>query len=544
MKINKLIYALMFAVSFGLAGCSDFLDSENNSSITGDNFYQNEEDFKAATAPLYGKVWFDFNDKFYFGLGDGRGFNLYAPYSDYIYPFTDLNENGLTGPLVSAWGSLYNVVQQCNKVIKGIEASPLNNQEIKNKYIGEARFMRGVAYSYLAMLWGNVIISENSDELVSNPIVATSPTSDVFEFAIRDLEFAAKYLPKTASAAGRVNSYSAFAMLSRTYLTFAGYNKDNPNHGARSQEYLNLAALAAEKVIKESSFKLMDSYDDLFKIENNNNSESIFAFQWIPNGEYGETNPHQAYLANGSEITNDDASWGYWTRAQPSVIFEYEEGDVRRKATWMAYGDFYPEIQIANGGYTYEKTTTALNAKKYVCGSTKDNPKISRMNCPVNTYMIRLAEVYLIYAEAKLGNQTSTTDDEALTYFNMVRTRSNLKAKSSINFEDIRHERRIELCLEGQYWYDMVRWAYYKQQEVINYIISQKRDVIEPVEWNEAEQKLEIDDSRDPGSRSIGAVDATIFILPYPESETVQNPLLKASPVPYTFKEERITDLF
>ncbi len=217
---------------------------------------------------------------------------------------------------------------------------------------------------------------------------------------------------------------------------------------------------------------------------------------------------------------------------------------MRRKATWMAYGDFYPEIQIANGGYTYEKTTTALNAKKYVCGSTKDNPKISRMNCPVNTYMIRLAEVYLIYAEAKLGNQTSTTDDEALTYFNMVRTRSNLKAKSSISFEDIRHERRIELCLEGQYWYDMVRWAYYKQQEVINYIISQKRDVIEPVEWNEAEQKLELDDSRDSGSRSIGTVDATIFILPYPESETVQNPLLKASPVPYTFKEERITDLF
>ena len=131
MKINKILYSLVFALALGSTGCDDFLDSENNSSITGENFYQSEEDFKAATAPLYNKVWFDFNDKFYFGLGDGRGFNLYAPYSDYVYPFSDLNESGLTGPLVSAWGSLYNVVQQCNKVIIGIQGSPLNNTNIK-----------------------------------------------------------------------------------------------------------------------------------------------------------------------------------------------------------------------------------------------------------------------------------------------------------------------------------------------------------------------------------------------------------------------------
>ena len=80
--------------------------------------------------------------------------------------------------------------------------------------------MRGVAYSYLAMLWGNVIINEDTDELVANPIVNTSPVSDVYEFAMRDLEFAAKYLPEVSSAAGRVNKYSAFGMLSRVYLTY------------------------------------------------------------------------------------------------------------------------------------------------------------------------------------------------------------------------------------------------------------------------------------------------------------------------------------
>ena len=544
MKINKILYSLVFALALGSTGCDDFLDSENNSSITGENFYQSEEDFKAATAPLYNKVWFDFNDKFYFGLGDGRGFNLYAPYSDYVYPFSDLNESGLTGPLVSAWGSLYNVVQQCNKVIIGIQGSPLNNTNIKNQYIGEARFMRGVAYSYLAMLWGNVILSENSDALVSNPIVHTAPVEDVYEFAMRDLEFAAKYMAKTSSASGRINSYSAYAMLSRVYLTFSGYNKENPKHATRSQEYLTLAANAAEKVITESPFRLLSSYEELFKIENNNNSESVFALQWVPNGEYGEVNPHQAYLACGSEITNDDAAWGYWTRAQPDVIFEYEEGDLRRRVTWMAYGDYYAEIQKANGGYTYEKTTTALNVKKYVCGSTKDNALISKQSCPINTYMMRLAEVYLIYAEAVLGNASSTNDAKALRYFNEIRERSGLRGKEIITFEDIRHERRMELCMEGQYWFDLVRWSYYKQQEVINYVISQKRNEIIPVEWDQVNQILEIDESRDPGSRAIGEIDATIFLLPYPESETVQNPLLKATPVPYEFTEDRITDLF
>lgn len=63
MKTSKYIYSFMLAVALAFAGCSDFLDSEDNSNIAGDNFYQTEDDFRAATAPLYNKVWFDFNDK-------------------------------------------------------------------------------------------------------------------------------------------------------------------------------------------------------------------------------------------------------------------------------------------------------------------------------------------------------------------------------------------------------------------------------------------------------------------------------------------------
>jgi hypothetical protein len=543
MKTKKIFYSvLMIALPFVWTSCSDLLDVEPNDQITKENFYKSEADFQAATGPLYNKVWFDFNDKFYYGLGDGRANNLYAPYSDYIYPFTDLSETGLTGPLVSAWGSLYNVVQQSNNVIIGISDSEVS-ATVKNKYIAEARFMRGTAYWYLASLWGDVIITTDPRELVKNPIVNKNPVKDVYEFAIRDLEYAAKYLPETAGQAGRLTKYSAYGMLSRVYLSFSGLS-DNPNSGTRKQEYLDLAKKAAEKVITSGPYKLMANYDDLFKIDNNNNSESMFALQWVPNGDYGVTNTQQAYFALGSDITGDDTGWGYWTRASYNVLQEYETKDTRRKATWMADNDVYPEINKSNGGYTVDHTNDFLTVKKGVVGSTKDNAKTSRMNSGLNTYMLRLGEVYLNYAEAALGNNATTADALAISGVNSLRTRAGLDAKTTLTYADIIHERRVELCMEGQYWYDLVRRAYYKQQEVINYVTGQNRGTIVPILYDNATNKVTIDASKSNSTRSIGVIDATIFLMPYPESELVQNPLLRENPVPYVFTEEKIKDLF
>ena len=554
MKTKNIIFSFVIALAFFAASCNDFLDIKPNNLITGSSL--TADNLPSLTAPLYNRVWFDFNDKFYFGLGDGMSYNLYAPYSDYVYPFADLSVTGLTGPLVSAWASLYVVIQQSNKVIKSINESSAS-QEAKNQYIAEARFMRGTAYWYLASLWGNVIITEDPSPLTTNPIVNSNTQKDAFEFAIRDMEFAAKYLPETVGQAGRVNRYSAFGMLSRFYLAYSGFVAsnygENPNVGTRDENYLNLAKQAAEKVIEESSFELMDNYPDLFKIEYNNNSESMFAFQWVPglnsSTGYGVINTHQAYFAYSSEITGDDAAWGDWTRCPYDMIKEYEKNDtIRRKATWMGYGDHYPEINKANGGITYNRnvsgnSSTTLNVKKGVTGSSKDNPAIGRMNSALDNYMLRLAEVYLNYAEAILGNATSTSDDMALKYFNDVRKRAGLPAKTSITWEDIRHERRVEFCMEGRYWYDLLSRAYYQQQEVINYIKNQNRGTITPYLFS-APNNLSIDPETDPGNRAVGEVTPAIFLLPYPESELIQNPKLADPPVPYTFTEDRITDLF
>ncbi len=116
----------------------------------------------------------------------------------------------------------------------------------------------------------------------------------------------------------------------------------------------------------------MDNYADLFNIENNNNSETLFALQWVANSDtYGESNTIQNYFAYGSDVTGTDRAWGGATVAQPNAVWEYEQGDTRRKATWMAYGDFYPELMSDKGGLTVEYSESQLNCKKYVCGSSK-----------------------------------------------------------------------------------------------------------------------------------------------------------------------------
>jgi len=538
--INKIMVLCTLAASFTLYSCEDFLNYSPNDRVTLDNFFTSPADLQTATAGLYNKVWFDFNDKFYYGLGDGRSNNLMAPYSDYIYPFTTLTETSLTGPLVSAWKSFYNVIGQSNNTINNIRKNAKNvTDEQKNVAIAEARFMRGTAYWYLASLWGNAIIIEDNTTLVNNPIVNTNPRLDVFEFAIRDLEFAAKHLPETASASGRLTKYSAFGMLSRLYLSRSGLS-DDPNSSVRDASYLLLAKKAAEKVCKNANLKLMDNYADLFMVKNNNNSESLFALQWVPNGDYGVTNTQQAYFAISSTITGDDAAWGGWTFASYEMMKFYDpKDDIRRKATFMAFGDSYPELNSANGGYTQEVNEKCY-VKKGVVGTSKDNDgKSGRMNSALNTYMLRVSEVYLTYAEAILGNESSSADPEALLYFNKVRTRAHMPELNAITYNDIFYERRVEFAMEGQFWYDLVRRGYYRQQEVLNFIDGQERTKF--YKYNKTTHLTTVDTS---DSRQVDAASASRMLLPYPESEVIQNSLLKEAPVPYNFTEEKITDLF
>jgi hypothetical protein len=168
----------------------------------------------------------------------------------------------------------------------------------------------------------------------------------------------------------------------------------------------------------------------------------------------------------------------------------------------------------------------------------------------LNTHMLRLAEVYLNIAEAILGNEASTTDATALDYYNRVRTRAGMPVKTSLTYEDLRYERRIELALEGQYWYDLVRRGYYRQQEVVNYLNSQSRNA--SYDYNETTGVYEISEDYTAPGPGVATATAKNLLLPVSDVDQNKNHYLKSgsdgtiATEPYQFgeKEVSVNDLY
>ena len=108
MKTKIYLFGSLLTAGLMVTSCAeDFLDQENTTSINAETFFDSDEAIDKAIYPLYNYVWQSFNDKAYYGMGDGRANNITAQYSDYIYPYTNFNETGVSEGLPDAWGSLY-----------------------------------------------------------------------------------------------------------------------------------------------------------------------------------------------------------------------------------------------------------------------------------------------------------------------------------------------------------------------------------------------------------------------------------------------------
>lgn len=574
MKTSILKYTIALAGLFLMTSCAkDFLEQENTYQIGQSNFFSSDDAVSQEIYPLYSYVWYDFNDKFYYGMGDGRANNITAQYSDYIYPYTNFTETGLSTGLTEAWGSLYSVVAQSNNAINNIANFSTSgvSETAKVQGIAEARFMRGVAYWYIASLWGCGIIYENTQSLVNSYVVSPAPITDVMEFAIRDLEYAAVNLPASSPGAGRVNKYTAYGMLSRVYLSMAGLTTsgryDGSNvatdkiRGTRNEYYLNAAKQAAAKVINEGPYKLLDNYADLFAAATqNNNAESMFQLQFQAGAEGGLAQSMTRFLAWSTQV-NQGNSWGGSTYCSYDLWEEFKEyadptlgttidDAIRRHYSVASYGESYPELSTdPEKPYVYGESENAgsqgANVKKYVIGTNAVNGFAVNNNSGINTYMMRLAEVYLNYCEAVLGNNSTTTDVTALTLFNALRTRAGVPAKSKIGFEDIRHEFRVETAFEGLYWYFLIRRGYYEQQEVVNYVNNQHRNASY---YESSTHTYKLSDTYAAPGPSVATATAANLTLPIADTDQTKNPLLKPdasgtiATVPYVFGDREVTD--
>ena len=346
-------------------------------------------------------------------------------------------------------------------------------------------------------------------------------------------------------------------MLARFYLTRAGVES---NGGARKQEFLDSAKYYAARVINNSGRKLLGNYENLFKYPYDNNSESLFELQWVFAGPstWGTNNSMPEYLAYSPDISF--GGWGgdkgatWWLIKQYDGFVEQPDGslkgrtlDQRLHATFMLPGFYYPEITkvtdktklIYNPGGT---DANFLAVKKYVIGSPIDLAGIaSQQHYPNDTYMMRLAEMYLVYVDAMIGNNGSTSDATAIDYFNKVHTRAGLptyevggpNGSGPLTLDMLLSERFKEFAMEGMSWYDLVSLHYWNPSKAFSILNSQDRglffakaDVIpNPTEWTITKTSWFTE-------RTITANEGN-FLLPIPNSELAQAPNLQKPAVDY-----------
>lgn len=553
MKILKYAIAACSALTL-MCACSDsFLDKTPEGEYTENNFYESDEAIYASTAPLYNRAWFEYNNRGATVLGCGCANDVYSPYNWPTYVLFTVT--ALDDQISEIWKGFFSVVTMANATIDNINTKATSDvsEEAKTIGIAEARLMRGYAYFLAMNVWGPVVLFEHNQELVEQPVRPRNYEEDVFKFVIRDLEFAAANLPEKPYATGRATCYSAKALLAKVYLARSGWDK-----ASRDENDLKLAREYALDVIENSGAELMEDYHNLFKYRHNNNKESLLQLQWYKSttNKWYYSNTNLSDLCGLSDMIGGVMCWSA-LQASVDMLMQYrytgKDGSykwekIRRDATFVTNGVHYDYIDIANGGYTYDKFSAPI--KKGVPGGPDDDNDgfVNTMNSPLNTYVIRLADVYLIYAEACMGNQT-TLSGEGLQYFNAVRRRAGIDEASSITFEDLMRERRVEFCMEMTNWYTLKTWYHWKPEYILNYLNGQRRGYTfnelhvgdNDELYFEATHDWETYEDTFMGPAVVPDIIPTItssnISLPYPEADVIQNPYLKQEPQHYNFND-------
>ena len=439
---------------------------------------------------------------------------------------------------------------------------------MKNQCIGEALTWKAFAYFYMVRTFGEVPIVHNNTDLIvagdyNNLYKVTR--ANVYEYIIMTLEKAMELLPHSGvNANGRIDYYAAEALLAKVYLTRAGLS------GTLSAEDLSKAAAYAWDVIENSGRDLLPVYSDIFRLQNNINEECLISWQWSAGRDpWTQQNSLQPDLALTGFSDFEENCWGGWRG--PSVDLQeafgvnplqnpaerVSEADTRRKATMMMAGDTYDYFWTDKGGFDYLRfiydsedygkggpsgqfqSPTGANVVKHLTGRQADHvaglgTSAANMASGLATHLLRFADVLLIYAEAKMGPSKTTSDETAIEAYNRVRRRAGASENTTgvLTWEDVWKERRLELALEGDRWYDFVRRSYYDMEGAINEIRNQKRNswygLGELYEnyYNNGDWTVDENDMRYDSDSPAPNVTASSFTLPFPSEDVVFNPHL------------------
>lgn len=434
MKKRYINILLVLSVLFLATGCSDFLNEDSR-----ENIEQEDNDVltpEKVLTGVYGQ--FDSWDYAFSYLGITE---IISDNSDKGSSTTDnggdknlldaLTYTTSTGSFKSMWINWYKTIGSATQSIAFTQEAKMEDTALENRYIGEARFLRGLNYFYLVRGWGDVPIQEVN-------FLHRAPADSVYQYIENDLLFAEKNLPvvsKYASAdKGRATQGAAQGLLSKVYLYEKKYQQ--------SYDY-------ADKVVKSGEYALLTNYGDIWKTVNNNSKESVFEFQAKRSNTSSVAQGVQQYsVTQGARGGNDPWGWGFNTPSENLLnAFNKSNDQVRRDATIIfRNGTLWDGRKIGN-------TENAMyNYKAYTTNDPKENWNDR------SVMYLRYAEILLIKAEA--ANELGKTDD-ALEALNLVRTRAKLDKVTERDQTKLReviwNERRLELAMEHDRWFDLIR---------------------------------------------------------------------------------------
>lgn len=361
----------------------------------------------------------------------------------------DFNYSPTNGLINDIWVGYFDIVSGANYAIHQMPIfyDNLLNHEDKEYAMqcqGEAKFIRAYAYFNLTRLFGRVPIIDTTltaEELAS---IKQASTETLYAFIENDLLEAIEVLPESYSKewAGRINKFTAMGLKTKVHMY---------------QSQWDSVAILTDKIIASGRYNLLSDFREVFSMDGENSRESLFEIQ---SSTFGESSGPSTYLEyafvqgpRGNSPSNMQG-WGFCTPSNDLIDFFDSRGELIRPATTLLYrGTMTPEGDSIKNNCA----NPVYNGKVYT-PSYYNNWSFNGYGFDHNIRILRYADILLMHAEALVnGAMAPTSGVTADMAINMVRERGGLDPIAGVAIEQVWDERRAELAMEQDRFFDLVR---------------------------------------------------------------------------------------
>ncbi|CAG5011649.1 SusD-like protein [Dyadobacter sp. CECT 9275] len=433
-----LIILLTVSVAFFSACNEDFLEKNPPQQIAAGTFWTSEGDVEMGLAGCYTKLKGSYLQwqRSYFDAAVDNGWAQH--YSDIRNIQSGTLDAANAGAPNGLYKACYEGIATTNIFLANFKRANLSDASNK-VYEAEARFLRAYFYFELVQRWGGVVIYKEVPADVEALKIPKSTTEEVYKFIQEDLDFAASNLPDIAYKSGHAVKTTVQALQARIALF---------------QNRWDDVVTLTNSIISSTRYSLAPDLESQFiKGKGQANCpEIIFSVKFI------ETRDGRQSADGGQEV--EFFRWGGLAPTK-DLIDEYDPKDLRLE-TWY-YAAPNKTSYIRKDGFTFqtEFVATGYGLTKFaaVWDPTRFMPSERDIITGHDVVLFRLAEVYLMYAEAQVEKSGgNTTDANALKFVNEIRKRAGIEAITTLSRDILRKERRKELAFEGLRYFDVVRW--------------------------------------------------------------------------------------